>query len=225
MVLGSFSLCWMPYVAVVCAQAMGIYSPQNQILYKAAFSLAVANSGINPLIYAWKNTGFRRAFLRLLRCKNPDCPDIERCFRAPMSHTTPDRKLPLETISCKEQNSIEPAHAETTVIEDTNDKDTKVLVKRDDGIKNVTTANNNNSKVVERCNIIENLVYDDGLSDGASQCHIIENMGFDDSDRDTRIGPSACDSDNDSVATLPVGNYVSGDSSAFHETNTKVKHF
>lgn len=41
-------------------------------LYKGAFSLAMANSGMNPLIYAWKNRNFRKAFSNLLRCKNPD---------------------------------------------------------------------------------------------------------------------------------------------------------
>lgn len=41
-------------------------------IYKASFSLAMANSGMNPMIYAWKNTGLRAAFVRLLRGKHPD---------------------------------------------------------------------------------------------------------------------------------------------------------
>lgn len=32
----------------------------------------MANSGVNPLIYAWKNSAFRRAFGKLLRCQKPD---------------------------------------------------------------------------------------------------------------------------------------------------------
>lgn len=32
----------------------------------------MANSGMNPLIYAWKNRTFRRAFIHLLRCRTPD---------------------------------------------------------------------------------------------------------------------------------------------------------
>lgn len=32
----------------------------------------MANSGMNPVIYAWKNRTFRRAFIHLLRCKAPD---------------------------------------------------------------------------------------------------------------------------------------------------------
>lgn len=37
----------------------------------------MANSGMNPIIYAWKNVNFRNAFTLLLRCKSPnqiDCP-------------------------------------------------------------------------------------------------------------------------------------------------------
>lgn len=32
----------------------------------------MANSGMNPIIYAWKNRNFRRAFSQLLRCNPPD---------------------------------------------------------------------------------------------------------------------------------------------------------
>lgn len=34
--------------------------------------MAMANSGMNPIIYAWKNRTFRRAFIHLLRCRTPD---------------------------------------------------------------------------------------------------------------------------------------------------------
>lgn len=40
--------------------------------YKITFALALANSAMNPLIYAWKNTNFRRAFQRILRLKSPN---------------------------------------------------------------------------------------------------------------------------------------------------------
>lgn len=39
----------------------------------------MANSGMNPLIYAWKNKNFRRAFALLLRCKNPDIAYRDDC--------------------------------------------------------------------------------------------------------------------------------------------------
>lgn len=72
LVLGSFSICWMPFVVVACAQTQPIRPLHNPILYRLTSSLAMSNSGINPLIYAWKNAGFRAAFAKLLRCKRPD---------------------------------------------------------------------------------------------------------------------------------------------------------
>lgn len=50
------------------------------MLYEIAFTLAMANSGMNPLIYAWKNTNFRKAFWCLLRCRNPNCPSYNNSF-------------------------------------------------------------------------------------------------------------------------------------------------
>lgn len=41
-------------------------------MYKATFSLAMANSGMNPMIYAWKNPALRRVFALLMRGRNPD---------------------------------------------------------------------------------------------------------------------------------------------------------
>lgn len=72
LVLGSFSICWMPFVVVACAQTLPIAKLHNPIVYRLTSSLAMSNSGINPLIYAWKNAGFRAAFAKLLRCKRPD---------------------------------------------------------------------------------------------------------------------------------------------------------
>ncbi|XP_045766971.1 D(3) dopamine receptor [Maniola jurtina] len=72
LVLGSFSICWMPFVVVACAQTLPIAPLHNPFAYRLTSSLAMSNSGINPLIYAWKNAGFRAAFAKLLRCKRPD---------------------------------------------------------------------------------------------------------------------------------------------------------
>ncbi|XP_053606538.1 histamine H2 receptor [Plodia interpunctella] len=72
LVLGSFSVCWMPFVVVACAQTLPIKPLHSPIAYRLTSSLAMSNSGINPLIYAWKNAGFRAAFAKLLRCKRPD---------------------------------------------------------------------------------------------------------------------------------------------------------
>lgn len=48
--------------------------------YKITFALAVANSGMNPFIYAWKNTNFRKAFQKILRFKSPN-QDLNSSFK------------------------------------------------------------------------------------------------------------------------------------------------
>lgn len=70
--MGCFSLCWLPYFIVACAQIFEIHHTTS-LLYKAAFSLAMTNSALNPIIYSWKNSNFRRAFAQLLHCKSPNC--------------------------------------------------------------------------------------------------------------------------------------------------------
>lgn len=57
---------------MACSQIFHFAANSSPIYYKAAFSLAMANSGMNPVIYAWKNRTFRRAFIHLLRCRTPD---------------------------------------------------------------------------------------------------------------------------------------------------------
>ena len=42
----------------------------------------MSNSAMNPLIYAWKNTGFRRAFSQLLKCKSPDTMEQSPSMRS-----------------------------------------------------------------------------------------------------------------------------------------------
>lgn len=80
LILGGFSICWLPYFIVACVQIFSLIDYNSPILYKSAFSLAMANSGMNPLIYAWKNKNFRRAFALLLRCKNPDTAYRDDCI-------------------------------------------------------------------------------------------------------------------------------------------------
>lgn len=77
-ILGCFSICWLPYFIIACALMFNFIEGSSPTLYKGAFSLAMANSGMNPIIYAWKNTSFRRAFARLLRCQSPDYIDVSQ---------------------------------------------------------------------------------------------------------------------------------------------------
>lgn len=70
-ILGCFTVCWLPYFVIAiynrhCKRA------KSGLYYEIVFNLAVANSGMNPIIYAWKNQNFRTAFLRLARCRSPN---------------------------------------------------------------------------------------------------------------------------------------------------------
>ncbi|XP_044270395.1 D(2) dopamine receptor isoform X2 [Tribolium madens] len=70
--LGCFSICWMPYFIVTTYFRISDTSSQFSLLYEIAFTLAVCNSGMNPVIYAWKNSNFREAFWCLLTCHSPN---------------------------------------------------------------------------------------------------------------------------------------------------------
>lgn len=70
LILGCFSLCWFPYFFVLTY--MRLYNGRSlPEVYEAVFTLAVSNSWMNPLIYAWKSKNYRNAFWCLLKCKSP----------------------------------------------------------------------------------------------------------------------------------------------------------
>ncbi|XP_012532915.1 histamine H2 receptor isoform X1 [Monomorium pharaonis] len=72
LILGCFSICWFPYFVVACMRTFGWRTNSMTIWYKSTFALAIANSGMNPFIYAWKNTNFRKAFQKILHFKSPN---------------------------------------------------------------------------------------------------------------------------------------------------------
>ncbi|EDS38236.1 g-protein coupled receptor [Culex quinquefasciatus] len=72
LIMGCFTFCWLPYFVVILTQIFNFFDYNSPVLYKAVFSLAMANSMMNPVIYAWKNTNFRDAFKQLLTCRKPD---------------------------------------------------------------------------------------------------------------------------------------------------------
>ncbi|XP_070163554.1 adenosine receptor A2b-like isoform X3 [Polyergus mexicanus] len=72
LILGCFSICWLPFFVMACIQFFGEKTDVTMLCYKCAFALAVANSGMNPFIYAWKNTNFRKAFQKILHFKSPN---------------------------------------------------------------------------------------------------------------------------------------------------------
>ncbi|XP_022908366.1 adenosine receptor A2b [Onthophagus taurus] len=70
LVLGCFSVCWLPYfIMITCYKLLGDIP---FLVYEITFILAMANSCMNPLIYAWKNSNYREAFLSMLKCKSPN---------------------------------------------------------------------------------------------------------------------------------------------------------
>lgn len=66
LILGCFSLCWLPFYIVIL-----IVKVESRLIYEITLRMAIANSGFNPIIYAWKNSNFRKIFFCLLRCKMP----------------------------------------------------------------------------------------------------------------------------------------------------------
>ena len=70
----------MPFFIVLILQAFDcLPSSLSSPLYKGALALAMTNSGMNPLIYAWKNSEFLSAFSQLLSCKVPTTTDPTAC--------------------------------------------------------------------------------------------------------------------------------------------------
>jgi hypothetical protein len=83
---------------VACTILSGVCTSDNGIGYKAAFSMAMANSCMNPIIYAWKNPEFHQAIKRLLQCHSPN-----RIPPTPSFIMT--NKISLQTISINADSS------------------------------------------------------------------------------------------------------------------------
>ncbi|XP_012219298.1 histamine H2 receptor [Linepithema humile] len=77
LILGCFSICWLPYFVVASMVSFGVNLDWS---LKLTFTLATANSGMNPFIYAWKNSNFRRAFQKMLHLKSPN-DDLNWSFK------------------------------------------------------------------------------------------------------------------------------------------------
>lgn len=82
LILGCFTICWLPYFIVACSQIYRMIENSSPVAYMAAFTLAMSNSAMNPLIYAWKNSNFRQAFCNLLKCKSPDTLEPSQSMRS-----------------------------------------------------------------------------------------------------------------------------------------------
>lgn len=82
LILGCFTICWLPYFIVACSQIYRVIERSSAVAYMAAFTLAMSNSAMNPVIYAWKNSNFRQAFINLLKCKSPDTLEPSQSMRS-----------------------------------------------------------------------------------------------------------------------------------------------
>lgn len=63
------------------------------------------NSSLNPLIYSWKNTNFRKAFLCLLKCHLPG----HNCSNNFITNHLPSKRNSengISNILCKEEDEI-----------------------------------------------------------------------------------------------------------------------
>lgn len=96
----------------------------------AAFTLAMSNSAMNPLIYAWKNSNFRTAFINLLKCKSPDTLEPSQSMRSNL-HRKSSSAQHQDTLSGAfpnystppfMQRKIEPMNAMGITFEEDEDK-------------------------------------------------------------------------------------------------------
>lgn len=70
LVMGSFTISYTPFIIVVTINSVFLYvSDITSVAYKITNLLAIANSAINPMIYAWKNQELKRTFCRIIHCK------------------------------------------------------------------------------------------------------------------------------------------------------------
>ncbi|XP_037329036.2 alpha-1D adrenergic receptor [Pungitius pungitius] len=68
-VVGMFTVCWLPFFFVLPMGALFPALKPSETLFKVVFWLGYFNSCINPMIYPCSSKEFQRAFTRLLRCQ------------------------------------------------------------------------------------------------------------------------------------------------------------
>ncbi|XP_070537559.1 alpha-1D adrenergic receptor-like [Ptychodera flava] len=68
MILGAFTLCWMPFAYMLITECTQ-YGFFNSTLNDVAFSLSMLNSTINPLLYALRDIPLRKTFKKILKCQ------------------------------------------------------------------------------------------------------------------------------------------------------------
>ena len=66
LVLGAFLIFWSPFFCVASVQAAGIQNHVLDRVYYLSLLLGLTNSCLNPIIYCWKCSEFRKALKTLL---------------------------------------------------------------------------------------------------------------------------------------------------------------
>lgn len=115
----------------------------------------MANSGMNPIIYAWKNTNFRRAFSRLLKCKGPDSVDPMHSMRSnlhrkssslhhqdTLNGSLPNYSTPPPLHKSARSNTIEENTLDISIAIDNSQK----IIIQDE--KNKISVDDDNNKIV-----------------------------------------------------------------------------
>lgn len=130
LILGCFTICWLPYFIVACSQIYRLVENSSAVAYMAAFTLAMSNSAMNPLIYAWKNSNFRNAFINLLKCKSPDTLEPSQSMRSNLHRKSSSAQhqdqlsgaFPNYSTPPFMQRKIEPINAMGITFEEDEDK-------------------------------------------------------------------------------------------------------
>ncbi|XP_071944254.1 octopamine receptor beta-2R-like [Antedon mediterranea] len=66
-VLSAFIICWTPFVLLVVLHKKHV---APSVLASMLVLLSLANSSINPFIFAWRNRQFRNAYKRIITCRH-----------------------------------------------------------------------------------------------------------------------------------------------------------
>lgn len=69
-VLGLFIISWSPYVLLLFTSSID-ETLYNKEAYNITFFLGIFNSTMNPFVYGWRNTEYRRAYKILLHLQKP----------------------------------------------------------------------------------------------------------------------------------------------------------
>ena len=67
MVLGAFLISWTPFFCLITIQVAGVEGDYLYTVYVVGILMGVFNSCLNPIIYCWKSSEFRSAYLRLVK--------------------------------------------------------------------------------------------------------------------------------------------------------------